>query len=86
MGVHPVAPLDPTSGLVGLSEGGACPQEGTTRKLQIPRICSGSAGVGSSGARCLEEFGMRTERSYLEDDDEGMKLDLHDEPEALLIF
>ena len=54
MGVDPVAPLDRASGLAGLGERGACPQEGTAGELQIPRIYSSSVGVGLSGVRCLE--------------------------------
>ena len=86
MGVYPVAPLDLASGLACFDEGGACLREGTARKLQMPRICSGSARAGLSGARCLEEPGIRPEGSDPEDDDERMGLDLNDESEALLNF
>ena len=86
MGVDPVAPLDPASGLTGLGKGGTCPRDGTARKLQVSRICLCSTGAGPSGARCLEEPKMRHEGSDPADGDEGMELDLNDEPRSLLDF
>ena len=86
MGVDLMAPLDPTSGLTGFGERGACPRERTARQLQITRLCLSSIRVSSSGGRYLEEPGMRPEGSDLEDGDEGVELDFDDEPEALLVF
>ena len=49
-------------------------------------ICSGSAGAGPSGARCLDEHGTRPEGFNPEDGDKGTELDLDDEPRVLLEF
>ena len=86
MGVDQVAPLEPASGLAGLGEGGACPRDRIAQELRVPRICSSSARVVLSGARCLEEHRMRPEGSDPKDSDEGVELDLNDEPGALLDF
>ena len=52
----------------------------------MSRACLGSAGAGPSGVESLEYPGLRLEGFDLEDGDEGVELDLDDEPETLLIF
>ena len=86
MGVDPEAPLEPASGLACFGEGGACPRERTARELQMPYICSRCVGASPTSARCIEEPEMRPECSDPEDSDEGVELDLDDEPRALLEF
>jgi len=83
MGVDQVALLDHASDLGGFGEAGACPWKEIAWELQMPRICSGSAGADLSGARCLEEPEMRPEGSDPEDGDKEVELDLDDEPKAL---